>query len=646
MAEAIEHALANARIVLCEAGTGTGKTLAYLLPALLSRRKIVVSTATRALQEQIFFKDLPLIAEAFGITPRATLMKGISNYVCRRRYAEFSQSPESLRPQYARSLKVVGSWIQETATGDLAELSALPEDDPLRAEIASSSDTRVGPACPYYEECFVTRMRREAEQSDLVVANHHLFFADLVLRGPHPARVLPDYEAVIFDEAHQLEDVATEFFSVRVSSARIERLTMDLSRALDATGGKDPLFSAGSGYGIVTAAAQSAENFFQALRRRVAATEEGRVAVERDVFTGELQRQYHELDSALEGVAALANTTATRVTNAPQAKTRALTENLKGCERRAEQLREALATIVDARSGRVVWLEVVARRLVLSSTPVDLSVLLRERVFEQIPTAVLTSATLATGDVKSEKGAFSYVRARLGLNDEISRLDELVVESPFDFAKQAIFYAPRDLPPPGTNAFWDAACVRVSSLIALTGGGCFVLTTSLRAMRELAARLAGCVGPLPLLIQGQAPKATLVARFRAAGNAVLVATSGFWEGVDVPGNALRLVVLEKIPFAVPTDPIISARSLSLEQAGENAFMKLHVPGAAIALKQGFGRLIRTQRDVGIVALLDERIHRKGYGKKLLSALPPATQTSRFEDVERFWLDQVRGEGAP
>jgi ATP-dependent DNA helicase DinG len=308
----------------------------------------------------------------------------------------------------------------------------------------------------------------------------------------------------------------------------------------------------------------------------------------------------------------------------------------------------------------VVWLETAKRRIVLSSTPVDLSILLRERVFEGVPAIVLTSATLATdvSEAKPEKpkkavdserpeasekpakaekpGPFSYVRGRLGLDRDMSRVDELLVSSPFDFSRQALLYTPRDLPPPGTVEFWDAAGLRIHDLIRITGGGCFVLTTSLRAMRELHRRLVESVPDLPVLIQGQAPKAALVARFRASENAVLCATSSFWEGVDVPGRALRLVVLEKIPFAVPSDPIVNARSRALEELGENAFMKLHVPMAAIALKQGFGRLVRTQRDVGIVALLDERIHRRGYGQKLLRALPTARRSSELHEVRAFW----------
>jgi ATP-dependent DNA helicase DinG len=640
MAEAIERGLEEQRVVLCEAGTGTGKTLAYLLPALLSGRKVIISTATRALQEQIYFKDIPLVARAFGLQPQVALMKGVSNYLCRRRFSEFMNSAESLRPGHAASVTAAQSWLAETETGDLGELSALREDDPVRLEIASSSDTRVGAACPHFEECFVTRMKREAEAAQLVVVNHHLFFADLALRGPHPARVLPDYDAVVFDEAHQIEDVATEFFSVRISSARVDRLLSDLERGLSAAGQADPLFAGASGLSLIGATQGSAEHFFRALRALCG--EEGRVALERDVWKGELERLYHALDSALEGVAALAESAAGRLAESNKGRARGAGEALLLAQRRAEQLREQLATIVDSGRGRVVWLETAKRRIVLSSTPVDLSILLRERVFEGVPAIVLTSATLATDgretkpDAPSEKSAFIYVRGRLGLDSEMTRVDELVVSSPFDFSRQALLYTPKDLPAPGTPAFWDAASARITELIEITGGGCFVLTTSLRAMRELHRRLSESVPGLPVLIQGQAPKAALVARFRAAENAVLCATSSFWEGVDVPGRALRLVVLEKIPFAVPSDPIVNARSRALEELGENAFLKLHVPMAAIALKQGFGRLVRTQRDVGVVALLDERVHRRGYGQKLLRALPTARRSSELDQVRDFW----------
>ncbi|MDQ2643033.1 MAG: ATP-dependent DNA helicase [Myxococcota bacterium] len=638
MAEAVARALSEDRTLLCEAGTGTGKTLAYLVPALLSGRKVVVSTATRALQEQIYFKDLPVVAQALGRQPRVALMKGVGNYLCRRRYADFTKSGESLRPQYAGRLSWLQSFVEESESGDLAELVSLADDDPLRPEVSSSSDTRVGAQCPYYDECFVTRMKREAEAAELVIVNHHLFFADLSLRGAHPARVLPDYEAVVFDEAHQIEDVATEFFSVRASSVRVARLLGDVERTL--RGGEGPLFSPASTLTMVTLAVKSSERFFASLSRL--SDVDGRVALEPDAFAGDVEQALFGLDNALEGVTALLASLRGRLADSRERSDRARAEGLGVLERRTEQLRENLTTIASGGSGRVVWLERNQGRLILSSSPVDLSFILQERVFERLSAVVLTSATLATGEHR-ELGtpSFDYVRTRLGLTDSRKPVEELSVRSPFDFARQALLYTPRDLPAPGTNLFWDRACERIAELIQITGGGSFVLTTSLRAMRELHRRLGPLLPDKRLMVQGQAPKAALVRQFREEQNAVLTATMGFWEGVDVPGRALRLVVLEKIPFAVPTDPIILARSRSLEEAGKNPFVELSVPQAALSLKQGFGRLIRSESDVGIVALLDERLHRKGYGRRLLSALPPASRTSELEDVRRFWAE--RGE---
>jgi ATP-dependent DNA helicase DinG len=655
MAEAVERALSDERVVLCEAGTGTGKTLAYLVPALLSGKKVVISTATRALQEQIFFKDLPLANRILGLPMQATLMKGLGNYLCRRRFEEFTRSEEAARPGLGRALDTVRSWLEATETGDLGELSALREDDPVRLAIASSSETRLGQPCQHFDACFVTRMRREAEAARLVIVNHHLFFADLALRGPHPGRVLPDYDAVIFDEAHQLEDVATAFFGVRVGEARLARALDDAERALRHVGAFDALFARSSGAAVERARA-AVRDFFAELARGVPRGEP-RLTLERDVWSGPAQGRWHELDGALEHVeleSRAARERASRVGSSPppgRARTTSVGESLDATERRMSDLREQLGVIVDGGSGRVTWLELGPRGAALSSSPVDLSFLLRQRIFETVPAIVLTSATLATRAAPRETtddpavptsanakstSPFGYIRSRLGLSDDGVRVDELVVDSPFDFERQALLYTPRDLPPPASADFVERAAQRVAELVRLVGGGAFVLTTSLRSMRAFHAGLRALVPERRWLLQGDAPKATLLGAFRAAGDAVLVATSSFWEGVDVPGRALRLVVLEKVPFAVPTDPVVRARAEVLERDGKNPFMELHVPAAAIALKQGFGRLIRTRRDAGIVALLDERVHKKGYGRVLLEALPPATRTDDLAVVRSFW----------
>ncbi len=649
MARAVESALQNDRVLICEAGTGTGKSLAYLVPALLSGKKVIVSTATRALEEQIFWKDLPLIERALGVPVRAALMKGISNYLCRRRLAEFKVSEDSQRPRHARSLAMLDDWLGETESGDLAELAGIREDDPLRREVNSSSETRVGASCAYFSECFVTRMRREAEAAQLVVVNHHLFFADLALRGPHPARVIPDYDAVIFDEAHQLEDIATDFFGMRVSRARLERLLGDAERALTVAGAGDPLFNPKSP--TLASARVAAEALWSELGRR-GRSEEARFTLERGAWVGPLVERYHALDNALEAVAASANVASGRVSLAPGAvRSRgslAALEALKAVESRAQLVRDELSSIVSGAPGRITWFDMGGHGAALSSTPVDLSHVFRARIFETVPSVVLTSATLSTAPSKSDPsaGPFSFFRSRIGLTGDAVAVTELVLESPFDFERNALLYTPKDLPAPGTATFAEVAAGRIVELIDITHGGCFVLTTSLRSMNALYALLARRLPGRRVFVQGAAPKASLISAFRAAGDAVLVATMSFWEGVDVPGRALRLVVLEKIPFLVPSDPVVRARSLELEKAGENPFLRLHVPAAAITLKQGFGRLIRTRDDAGIVALLDPRIHQKGYGARLLAALPPAARTAELADVREFWANvpaATRGE---
>jgi len=471
------------------------------------------------------------------------------------------------------------------------------------------------------------------------VVNHHLFFADLALRGPHPARVIPDYDAVIFDEAHQLEDIATDFFGIRVSRARVERLLNDAARALTAAGAGDPLFDPKAP--ALEAARMSAEMLWAELGRR-ARGEEARFTLERDAWVGVLEQRYHALDNALEAVGACAEVAAGRLSIAPGvARTRmglAALEALKAIETRAESLREELAAIVSGAPGRITWFDQGGHGAALSSTPVDLSHVFRARIFETVPSVVLTSATLSTAPSKSDASAspFSFFRSRIGLVGDAVPVTEMVLDSPFDFAKNALLYTPKDLPSPGTDAFVQVGAERIAELIEITRGGCFVLTTSVRSMNALHQRLSNRMPNRRVFVQGAAPKAALISAFRAAGDAVLVATMSFWEGVDVPGRALRLVVLEKIPFLVPSDPVVQARSQELEKLGENPFMRLHVPAAAITLKQGFGRLIRTRDDAGVVALLDPRIHQKGYGGKLLASLPPAQRTTDLAEVRRFW----------
>lgn len=646
MAEAVERALREDEILLCEAGTGTGKTFAYLLPAIASGKKIVVSTATRALQEQIVQTDLPLIERMLGEKTSVAVMKGLSNYVCRRRLNDqLARVAGAKRADQAgkKSLHVISDWAQESATGDIAELTSLSENDPVWQDVTASADTRRGSQCSYYERCFVTKMRRAAEGARLVIVNHHLFFADLAMRGPHPGRVIPDYEAVIFDEAHQLEDIATDFFGTRESSAKIEHLLSDLEQAITILSTYDQSLGPGTAANLVSAARRNAKLYFESFLK-VAAGSEGRKEIELTELHAEPYDAWLGLDTALEALGALVATSLARM---PQLRAESssrdlvsVQESLEVTSRRIEEHRQALSTIAEDKNKRVVWVEHTERTTSVTSAPIELSGLLRTRIFESLPSVVLTSATMTTATsslIARDTPSFQYLRERLGISDLARNVVELCVESPFDYQARAVLYTPKDLPTPADPEFMTAAAARISDLVEMTAGGAFVLTTSLRSMQRLHAELKQRHTALSIMIQGEAPKGELLQRFRQQKNAVLVATASFWEGVDVPGRALRLVVLEKIPFYVPTDPLVRARSLALEADGKNPFMDYFIPAAAITLKQGFGRLIRNRGDAGIVALLDERLHRRGYGQRLLRSLPPAKRTDSLEAVRRFWV---------
>jgi ATP-dependent DNA helicase DinG len=629
MTDAVERALRDERVLVCEAGTGTGKTLAYLVPAILSGKKVVVSTATRALQEQIFTKDIPLIRKTLGLSVNAALMKGLANYLCLRRFAEYRSSPDAADPVAARALAAIEAWAARTESGDVADLDGLSEDEPVWREVSSSSDTRVGLGCAHHGPCFVTRMKREAEAARIVVVNHHLFFADLALRGPHAGAALPHYDAVIFDEAHQLEDVATDFFGIRVSSARILSILRDADRAFVEAGLSNKLTRKGEGATLALVAKEATARFFgEVALASVSKSEasargnlEGRTTISREFWSGEVLASYHRLDSVLEALGSYA-----------QAHQK--TEGVEVVVRRVVQLRDDLASIADGAKNQVTWAEVRSRSASIGASPVELASVLKGRLFAQVPAVVLTSATLATSH------GFGFLRSRLGLDDEEIPVEELEVPSPFDYPSRALVYVPRDLPDPSDPAWLSAARPRVGELLDASGGGAFVLCTSKRIMLALHAALDRAPGR-PVFVQGEAPKSALLEKFRAAKNAVLVATMSFWEGVDVPGKALRLIIIDKIPFQVPTDPVVLARSAAIEAAGRNPFADYHVPTAAITLKQGFGRLIRSRQDAGIVAILDRRIYTKGYGRSLLGSLPPAKRTDDLAETLRF-AERLRG----
>lgn len=597
MARAVQDALEHDGMLLVEAGTGTGKTWAYLIPAALSGRRVLVSTGTRALQDQIMEKDLPALERHLGIEIDAACVKGLGNYLCLRRFGELQRSSDAMQPRFARTLPLLRSWAQTTKTGDRADLAAIAEEDPIWARVVSGSDTRIGARCEHYDDCFVTRVRRRAEGAQLIVVNHHLFFADLALRDTGFASVLPDYDAVVFDEAHQLEDTATLFFGSRFSTAMIERLVRDARVALRGeTGGKRHETR------LLDAVLQRASNFFAALPSN---PNGGRAPLPSDAVPEE---ELFALDNALAELSAACRNW------------KPIAENVLQIARRADQLRDALGSL--EAPGQVSWSLGGARSPSVGSSPIDVGPLLRERLHERVPCIVFTSATLTTG------GDFKFIKRRLGIDAEVS---EEVVESPFRYEEQAALYAPTHLPDPRASDFVDAAAREILELIRMAKGGAFVLCTSLRMMRILAKRV-GDELEYEWFVQGDAPKQTLLDRFRDQGNAVLFATASFWEGVDVPGSALRLVVIDKLPFEVPSDPVVAARCERLEEAGESSFMRYLVPAAALSLKQGFGRLIRTTQDRGVVAILDSRIRRKGYGKVFMRSLPPARVCDTLDEV--------------
>lgn len=613
MADAVENAIREGGVALIEAGTGTGKTLAYLVPALLSGKKVVVATRTKNLQDQLRTKDLPLlrrVLEPEGMEVDVAFMKGLGNYLCLRRYEAARRSALAEEPWAKKQLAVVEQWRSRTSSGERSDLRDLEEDAGIWSHVQSGSDTRVGARCPHYEDCFVTKMRRAGDEAQLVVVNHHLFFADLAMRGPHGGAVLPDYDVVIFDEAHAIEDVATLFFGSEVSTGKIERLARDATGALGAIKDGSPL---------PERLRTSADAFFLALPEpRPGPGAQSRRDLPKSVFTAELEQRFFALDDALEALESHCRLAGRE------------SESVRQIARRAGELRDDLARVPDAAEGRAVpWIAQRGYGVAIGVSPVDVSSLLREELVYKTESVIFTSATLTTG------GSFDFIRDRLGIEGEV---DELDLASPFSFPEQAALYLPSGLPDPREPAFVDVAAESILALSAITGGGAFVLCTSFRSMNALAQACRPTLVDRKhrVLVQGEAPKGSLLRRFREAGDAVLFATMSFWEGVDVPGEALRLVVLDKLPFQAPNDPLLRARSQAIEATGASAFRELHLPTAALTLQQGFGRLIRSTRDRGVVAILDRRIRTKGYGRYLLDSLPDASRCYSLDEVRAFW----------
>ncbi|MGA3126772.1 MAG: ATP-dependent DNA helicase [Candidatus Korobacteraceae bacterium] len=646
MASAVEEVIEEKRHLIVEAGTGTGKTLAYLLPIIKSGKRVIVSTGTKNLQEQLFFKDVPFLERALFGEPAAhsprlkvCYMKGRQNYLCRKKLYELTDQPILNGLDEVNEFRTLLDWDKQTGTGDRAELTTLPETSPLWGKLNASAEHCIGSKCSEFERCFITEMRRKAAESDIIIVNHHLFFADLSVKlaaeKAPDAGVLPSAACVIFDEAHELEDVATSYFGISVSNLKVEDLLRDLEitireKKVVSTDliqlsarirERSQFFFSSLPEGPASSPGAASAAGYRSAKPRPAT--EGRFAFDnRDEFLEEFGSEFIGLKNVIRQL----HSELQAIPSKP--------DEVHNLIRRTDELHAQLSFLMESREKNTVyWIERRGGRgrfaknenVFLQATPIDVSAILRQSLFDRFDSIVLTSATLAVAN------AFDYIKARLGLDGA----RELIVPSHFDYESQAIFYVPPDMPDPRDASFTAQATMRIRQLLEITRGRAFCLFTSLAQMQQVHDALLGQL-PYPMLLQGSAPKTALIEQFRNTPNAVLFATASFWQGVDVQGEQLSAVIIDKIPFAVPSDPIVQARSRAIDEDGGNSFFDYSVPAAVITLKQGFGRLIRSLNDRGLLVLLDNRILKMRYGKVFIQSLPPYTRTTDIRKVEEFF----------
>ena len=613
MALAIENAIQNNQQLVAEAGTGTGKTYAYLVPALLSGGKVIVSTGTKTLQDQLYNRDLPSVRDALKVPVTVAMLKGRANYVCHYHLEAAAQSGRFASREDASYVQLIKTFAENSKTGDKAELIEVPENAMVWQSVTSTRDNCLGQDCQYYKDCFVMEARKKALAADVVVVNHHLFFADVMLRDEGVTELLPSANTVIFDEAHQLPEVAGLFFGEDVSTSQLLDLARDSTTAY-ITLAKDCV-ALGDAIPIVEKACKDFRLIFQ--------YEGSRMPVQKALALKNFESAFEHMQAKLTDLNTVLETQAAR------------DPMLEKCWQRGMELSAQLSNWIKAKNDNLVrWVEVFTQSVQLHATPLSVADGFGKQLNAQPRAWIFTSATLA---VKSD---FSHYQAQMGLQNAATGY----WQSPFDYGNQALFYAPANMPDPNSPAYTAAVAAVALPIIQASRGRAFILCTSLKAMREIHALLKEAFSEngmeYPLLMQGDTTRTELLARFRNHGNAVLVGSQSFWEGVDVRGDALSVVIIDKLPFAPPDDPVLSARIDKLNAEGKNAFMEYQLPYSVITLKQGAGRLIRDENDKGVLVICDPRLITKPYGRRIWQSLPPFRRTRELGDVEAFFKKQV------
>jgi ATP-dependent DNA helicase DinG len=605
MALAVSTALENGEALVTEAGTGTGKTFAYLVPALMSGNKVVISTATKTLQDQLFHRDIPVVRKALDLPVTTALLKGRANYLCLYRLSQAESSGLFPSRQAIDQLRRIRTWAGRTRSGDIAEVDTIPEDAPVWHQVTSTTDNCLGQECPSFSDCHVVKARRTAQEADIVVINHYLLFADMLLRDEGFGELLPGFNAIILDEAHQLYEIASDFFGIFLSSRQILEFARDVvAEQLSEAGDMKELAEAANSLdSLVRSLRLSLGNIDQrAAWRSVSSRHEVKECI------NALQQQFLVLQEYLEAAAGRS-------------------KGLDNCWKRSIELNERLKQFEDVENQQAInWYETSRHGFTLHQTPLDISSTFHDCMERYHGSWIFTSATLAIGN------SFDHFIQRLGITNATTGY----WQSPFNFSQNALLYLPKAMPLPGETGYTNAVVEAALPVVKASKGRTFILFTSHRALKQAADMFRETELDYPLLIQGSAPRSELLDRFRTLGNAILLGTNSFWEGVDVRGPALSCVIIDKLPFATPDDPVLQARADVLKQQGRNAFMDYLLPNAVIALKQGAGRLIRDINDRGVLMLCDPRIIAKSYGRVFLHNLPPMSLTRSGEDVKAFF----------